>query len=97
MTQCHVENILYFGCRSLSADYYYRDEWKAYGESLEVRVACSRDQVNSMRALPNICAASTYLIILQDHKVYVQDLIKADSSKIKDWILNRGAYVYISG
>ncbi|KAG8701613.1 NAPDH-dependent diflavin reductase [Ceratobasidium sp. 395] len=40
------DNILYFGCRSASADYHFRSEWEKYQEagSLTHRLAASRDQ-----------------------------------------------------
>ncbi|KAG8749474.1 NAPDH-dependent diflavin reductase [Ceratobasidium sp. 428] len=41
-----LDNILYFGCRSASADYHFRSEWMKYQETdnLTHRLAASRDQ-----------------------------------------------------
>lgn len=48
-----LDNILFFGCRRIEADYYYRDEWKTLVESghLTLSVAASRDQVRSTYSL----------------------------------------------
>ncbi len=42
-----IDNLLYFGCRSASADYLYREELERYNAEgqLQLRVAFSRDQV----------------------------------------------------
>lgn len=41
------ENLLFFGCRSIKEDFYYRSEWEKYVSSgfLTLSVAASRDQV----------------------------------------------------
>lgn len=42
-----LENLLFFGCRSVHADFYYKDEWeqKKLDGNLVLSVAPSRDQV----------------------------------------------------
>ena len=45
--QMIIDNMLYFGCRSLASDYHYKDEWDSYVRDgqLILRAAGSRDQV----------------------------------------------------
>ena len=69
--------MLYFGCRSASADLYFADEWDEYrSKGVNIRVAASRDQ---------------------EHKLYVQHLIRHDAENINDWLVKRRGHVYISG
>lgn len=35
--------------------------------------------------------------MLQEHKVYVQHLIKKDIALVSDWIVERSGHVYICG
>ncbi|KAF8322810.1 riboflavin synthase domain-like protein [Cantharellus anzutake] len=77
------DNLLYFGCRSASADYLYREELEGYVANghLRLRLAFSRDQV-----IENL-----------SNKIYVQDIIPVDRELIREWIILRRAYVYLSG
>lgn len=44
-----ADTALYFGCRSLSSDYYYATEWDEHGAAgARVRVAPSRDGPNKV-------------------------------------------------
>lgn len=61
------KNVLFFGCRNPTSDYFFKDEWtdlqKQQNMDLQVFVAFSRDTPNN-------------------HKTYVQDLIKAQSELV---------------
>ncbi|KAN0039375.1 hypothetical protein ACTA71_001569 [Dictyostelium dimigraforme] len=73
--------LFYFGCRSESKDYYYRDEFESNLENgiiSKLSVAFSRDGKDGK-------------------KVYVQQYIENDSDLIWDIINNRNGYFYISG
>ncbi|KAN0008900.1 hypothetical protein ACTFIU_010182 [Dictyostelium citrinum] len=73
--------LFYFGCRSESKDYYYRDEFESNlekGVISKLSVAFSRDGKDGK-------------------KVYVQQYIENDSDLIWDIINNRNGFFYISG
>ena len=76
---------LYYGCRSETDDYLYRDEWPGYQaelkEKLNMRVAFSRSGPRKP----------------DGSKIYVQDLLWEDRAAISDAILNQKAYIYICG
>lgn len=90
----YLDNALYFGCRSASADYHFRLEWEAYQDknALTHRLAASRDQVRAV-----YMHLLTYLTCQQDKKVYVQDMISRDSRQIKEWLVDQEGALYISG
>jgi sulfite reductase alpha subunit-like flavoprotein len=46
------ENLVFFGCRSVKQDYFYKDQWAAWEKEgkLTMSVAASRDQVRPFRA-----------------------------------------------
>ena len=70
--------ILFFGCRSQTADYFYQDEWQGLQDRMPLTVhpAFSRDQ---------------------DHKVYVQDLIRQHSDSVYRLLHDGGGLVYVCG
>ncbi len=71
-------NLLFFGCRSKSADYFYSEEWGRLEAMmpLEVHAAFSRDQ---------------------NHKVYVQDLIRQQSESVFRLLHESDGLVYVCG
>jgi sulfite reductase alpha subunit-like flavoprotein len=78
----HVDNVLYFGCRSAAKDEHYGDQWRVLSESqkLVYRKACSRDVPEGTP------------------RVYVQDLMKQEEDMKRIWeYINRGAWIYVSG
>lgn len=62
-----LDNLLFFGCRSESADYHYKDEWRALVESghLTLSVAASRDQVRSQ------CFSYSYFLALIPRQIWL--------------------------
>ena len=70
--------LLFFGCRSPTADYFYQNEWQDLQPRtlLTVHPAFSRDQ---------------------DHKVYVQDLIRKHSDSVYRQLHDGGGLVYVCG
>lgn len=73
---------LFFGCRSSTTDFIYKDRLEAYTQngvlsSNGLHVAFSREERQS--------------------KVYVQDLISATSKELWDLVQTLGAVVYICG
>lgn len=72
------ESVLFFGCRSREADYFFQDEWEDLKSKmpLQVFVAFSRDQ---------------------KQKVYVQDLIRQQSSLVYRLLHEENGIVYICG
>lgn len=70
--------LLFFGCRSQTADYFYQDEWQNLQDRMPLTVhpAFSRDQ---------------------DHKVYVQDLIRQRSESVYSLLHDRGGLFYVCG
>ncbi|XP_067662793.1 NADPH-dependent diflavin oxidoreductase 1-like [Haliotis asinina] len=71
-------NVLFFGCRSQSADYYCGREWEELSGRglLQVLTAFSRDQ---------------------EHKVYVQHLIRDNAALVWDLLDNHQAWFFIAG
>ncbi|KAK7682418.1 hypothetical protein QCA50_014623 [Cerrena zonata] len=76
---------LYFGSRTSTTDYLYKDEWPEYAKELYGKF--------TMR-----CAFSREPPYKPDGgKIYVQDLIWEDHEEIADAILTGKGYVYICG
>lgn len=76
---------LYFGSRTSSTDFLYKDEWSDYAKELHGKF--------TMR-----CAFSREPPYKPDGgKIYVQDLIWEDQEQIADAILNGKGYVYVCG
>ncbi|KAH8104496.1 cytochrome P450 oxidoreductase [Cristinia sonorae] len=75
---------LYFGSRTSTQDFLYRDEWDNYAKELHGKF--------TMR-----CAFSRENYKPDGSKIYVQDLIWEDAETIADAILNGKGYVYICG
>ena len=76
---------LFYGCRSETEDYLYKDEWPLYQADLKgkfnLHVAVSRTGPRKP----------------DGSKIYVQDLLWNERSHIGDAILNQKAYIYICG
>ena len=72
-------DILVFGCRSESDDYFFVDEWTdlAASEGLTVLLAFSRDA--------------------RHKKMYVQDQLRANASKVYEALCTRSGKVYVCG
>lgn len=70
--------ILFFGCRSQTADFFYQDEWQNLQDRMPLTVhsAFSRDE---------------------NHKVYVQDLIRQHSDSVYRLLHDGGGLVYVCG
>lgn len=75
---------LYFGCRTSTQDFLYKDEWPEYAKELHgkftLRTALSREVYKP-----------------DGSKIYVQDLLWEDRETVADAILNGKGYVYICG
>ncbi|KAI8986083.1 cytochrome P450 oxidoreductase [Trametes punicea] len=75
---------LYYGCRSSTKDFLYKEEWPEYAKELHgkftLRVAFSRENFKP-----------------DGSKIYVQDLLWEDRETVADAILNGKGYVYICG
>ncbi|OSD07138.1 cytochrome P450 oxidoreductase [Trametes coccinea BRFM310] len=75
---------LYYGCRSSTKDFLYKDEWPEYAKELHgkftLRTAFSRENFKP-----------------DGSKIYVQDLLWEDRETVADAILNGKGYVYICG
>lgn len=74
-------DILLFGCRSESADFFFREEWDCLvrEEGLTVLTAFSRDEKNGRP------------------RQYVQDLIRLNASRVYEALVQRGGKVYVCG
>jgi NADPH-ferrihemoprotein reductase len=76
---------LFFGCRSATEDFLYKDETETLqselGDNLAVHTAFSRSSERNVRG----------------GKVYVQDRIAADSAEVVRLLRDEGAYFYICG
>ncbi|TCD64531.1 NADPH-cytochrome P450 reductase [Steccherinum ochraceum] len=75
---------LYFGSRTSTQDFLYRDEWDNYAKELHGKF--------TMR-----CAFSRENYKPDGSKIYVQDLIWEDHEVIADAILTGKGYIYICG
>ena len=71
-------SLLFFGCRNITTDYFYRDEWQDLQQRMPLTVlpAFSRDQ---------------------DHKIYVQDLIRQHSDTVYHQLHDCEGLVYVCG
>ena len=76
---------LFYGCRSSTEDYLYRDEWPEYqavlGDKFKMFVAISREGPRKP----------------DGSKIYVQDLLAREKEGIADALLNGKGYVYVCG
>ena len=75
---------LYFGCRTSSQDFLYKDEWSEYAKELHGKFTLR-------------CAFSREVYKPDGGKIYVQDLLWEDRETVADAILNGKGYVYICG
>lgn len=75
---------LYYGCRSSTSDFLYKDEWPTYAEELHGKFTLR-------------CAFSRETFRPDGSKIYVQDLLWEDRETVADAILNGKGYVYICG
>jgi sulfite reductase alpha subunit-like flavoprotein len=90
-----VKDLLFFGCRNAESDYFFKGEWSDLQSSrvpLDVFVAFSRDQVTT-KSLLFLARTKTS----QRQKVYVQDLIRQQSSVVYHHIALKNAVLYICG
>ena len=87
-------NVLFFGCRSKSSDYFFKSEWNILCSQgyLKLFTAFSRDQVIYMITCLYIMVA-----IIKEQKHYVQHEIVQQAALIHDLIVNQHAYCYIAG
>ncbi|KAI8942098.1 hypothetical protein NX059_000193 [Plenodomus lindquistii] len=103
----HVDDMLFFGCRNADSDYYFKKEWeglRAAGTPLRVFAAFSRDQVRCP-CLFSCCPKVSYHVLhagprltpRQRQKIYVQDLVRQQSAKVHDALVNHNGIVYICG
>lgn len=76
---------LFYGCRSDTEDYLYKDEWPMYQADLKGKLSM---HVAFSRSGPRKPDGS---------KIYVQDLVWDDREHIADAVLNQKAYIYICG
>jgi len=76
---------LFYGCRSSTEDYLYRDEWPEHqavlGDKFKMFVAISREGPRKP----------------DGSKIYVQDLLAREKEGIADALLNGKGYVYVCG
>uniref|UniRef100_A0A671UZG8 NADPH-dependent diflavin oxidoreductase 1 n=1 Tax=Sparus aurata TaxID=8175 RepID=A0A671UZG8_SPAAU len=79
-------NVLFFGCRSESKDFYFGSEWEEMMKAghLSLFTAFSRDQVSHTLQTP-------------EEKVYVQQRVRENAELLWDLIANKGACFYIAG
>ena len=75
---------LYFGSRTSTQDFLYRDEWDNYAKELHGKF--------TMR-----CAFSRENYKPDGSKIYVQDLLWDDREHVADAIINGKGYVYVCG
>ena len=75
---------LYFGSRTSTQDFLYKDEWPEYGKELHGKFTLR-------------CAFSREVYAADGSKIYVQDLLWEDRETVADAILNGKGYVYICG
>jgi sulfite reductase alpha subunit-like flavoprotein len=90
-----AKDLMFFGCRNAESDYFFQDEWialKTSGVPLEVFTAFSRDRVYIISPL-----FWTLTDTPQRQKVYVQDLIRQQSSLAYHHIAHENAILYICG
>jgi sulfite reductase alpha subunit-like flavoprotein len=90
-----VKDLLFFGCRNAESDYFFKDEWAQLQSSsvpLEVFAAFSRDQVRLQLHL-----LTPMLTTQQRQKVYVQDLVRQQSSLIFSHLFHKSGILYICG
>uniref|UniRef100_A0AAX7SWH3 NADPH-dependent diflavin oxidoreductase 1 n=1 Tax=Astatotilapia calliptera TaxID=8154 RepID=A0AAX7SWH3_ASTCA len=83
-------NVLFFGCRSKSKDFYFRTEWEEMMEAgfLTLFTAFSRDQVRNTLLI---------IVFVQEAKVYVQHRVRDNGELLWDLIANKNACFYIAG
>ena len=101
---CSADTMLFFGCRSQNADFFFRDEWQslvAQGH-LVLHTAFSRDQVSPLPTPPPMrtlahCRISHHGAPAQAHKVYVQHRVEGAGSEVWEWVHRRGAHIFIAG
>ena len=94
-----ADTMLFFGCRSQNADFFFRDEWQSLvaQNCLTLHTAFSRDQVSPLHCtLPQI-SAQAHPLCVQAHKVYVQHKVEEAGEQVWDWMHSRGAHVFIAG
>ena len=76
---------LFYGCRSSTEDFLYREEWPEYqavlGDKFKMFVAVSREGPRKP----------------DGSKIYVQDLLARESEGIADALLKGKGYVYVCG
>ena len=93
--------MLFFGCRSQHADFFFRQEWQslvAQGH-LVLHTAFSRDQVSLPHAHCRVhcCVTSLTPPSAQAHKVYVQHRVEEAGAQVWEWMHSRGAHIFIAG
>jgi NADPH-ferrihemoprotein reductase len=75
---------LFYGCRRSSEDFLYKNEWPNYESELDGKFKM-------------FTAFSREMTKSDGSKVYVQDLLWDERSKIAPLILEKRAYIYICG
>ncbi|GMH41133.1 hypothetical protein BSKO_09043 [Bryopsis sp. KO-2023] len=75
-------SLLFFGCRNEQGDFYYRTQWEALQESGVL------DKNHGL-----VAAFSRD----QPKKVYVTDKLREMQGVVREWVLEKGASVYVAG
>ncbi|XP_043951966.1 NADPH-dependent diflavin oxidoreductase 1 isoform X1 [Gambusia affinis] len=96
-------NVLFFGCRSETKDFYFRSEWAAMmaAGKLQLFTAFSRDQVRTRPEQtgsgsdPVRCVLSC--VCVQEEKVYVQHRVRERAALLWDLMNNKHGCFYIAG
>ncbi|KAK4898354.1 NAPDH-dependent diflavin reductase [Elasticomyces elasticus] len=88
-------DVLLFGCRSESADYFFKDEWHdlVEREGLTVWTAFSRPQTSSHAGV----AGATNGDRTATRKQYVQDKIHEHASRVYEMLVKQNGKVYVCG
>mmetsp|Transcript_20839 Transcript_20839/g.31403 ORF Transcript_20839/g.31403 Transcript_20839/m.31403 type:complete len:458 (-) Transcript_20839:234-1607(-) len=92
-------NILYFGCKTESQDYLYKEEWEEYYQPQQSNNKNKNNKKKSILTQFHVAfsRAQTNHPPQQQKKVYVQHLLAQNASETWNLIHEQGAYIYVCG
>ena len=106
MSSLCAGNMLFFGCRSASADFFFHCEWSGMVEAglLTLHTAFSRDQTQKvLLTVPeyevyrlSLCVCVCVCVCVCE-QVYVQHCIEREGEEVWQWLHHKKAHVFIAG